>query len=272
MFIGKEFTNFVKFMIPKSGLFDHTPFEKFMSDNLHVKTFEELSIPLFVVASDLDHGRSVVFAKGDLPRAILASCCVPVVFNPVVIEGVHYVDGGIFRNFPVTPIRHLCETVIGINVSPLMSPEYKQNILQIAQRAYHFMFKANTFDDKRKCDILVEMEEAQQFSTFDLVNIDKIFQLGYNDMVSALEEKYGMKRVKEPQPINLAYKSNELQKEIEYGERCAVEDVNKKARRNSSRKGEISEARPGKFTEVSGKFSDVKEKVRSSSIVKKFIN
>ncbi|MGL4292478.1 MAG: patatin-like phospholipase family protein [Bacteroidales bacterium] len=195
MFHGKEFTNFVKFLLPKAGFFDHSPFQDFLLQNLHVKTFEELNIPLHIIASDLDHGKSVVFEQGELAPCILASCSVPVIFNPVEINGVHYVDGGIFRNFPVVPIRDLCEKVIGINVSPIITEDYKQNMIQIAQRSYRFMFRSNTFEDKGLCDILVEVQEALHYSTFDLENISQIFKLGYQDTVRILETEYGMKRI-----------------------------------------------------------------------------
>ncbi|MEG1587155.1 MAG: patatin-like phospholipase family protein [Bacteroidales bacterium] len=203
MFMGKEFSNFVKFLIPKAGFFDHSPFMDFLMEYLHVKTFEELQIPLHIVASDLDHGQSKVFTTGELARCVLASCSVPVIFNPVEIDGVHYVDGGIFRNFPVVPIRDLCEKVIGINVSPLISDEYKQNMIHIAQRSYHFMFKANTFEDKALCDMLVEVEEAHQYGAFDLENITQIFRLGYEDTVRTLEETYGLTRVIPPHLLDM---------------------------------------------------------------------
>lgn len=208
MFMGKEFTNFVKIMIPKAGFFDHSPFEEFLLQYLHVKHFEELKIPLYVVASDLDHGKSVVFSEGELGKCLLASCSVPVIFNPVEIDGIHYVDGGIFRNFPVVPIRDLCEEVIGINVSPLISSDYKQNMISIAQRSYHFMFKANMFEDKALCDILVEVEEAQQYSTFDLENIHQIFKIGYQDTVRVLETKYNLKRILPPAKFDFPVKKS----------------------------------------------------------------
>lgn len=218
-FMGKEFSNFVKFLVPKAGFFDHSPFEAFLMQYLKAKRFDELQIPLYVVASDLDHGKSVVFKEGELGKCILASCCVPVIFNPVEIDGVHYVDGGIFRNFPVTPIRDICEEVIGINVSPLISADYKQNILSIAQRSYHFMFKSNMLEDKKLCDILVEVEEAQQYSTFDLENIHQIFKLGYEDTVHTLETQYGLKRVLSPSnlyfPVKKPKKKNGWKKRLE---------------------------------------------------------
>ena len=199
MFMGKEFTNFVKFLIPKSGFFDHSPFGEFISENLHVSTFEELQIPMHVVASDLDNGVSKVFSSGNLRESIMASCSLPVIFNPVVIGGIHYVDGGIFRNFPVTPIRDLCDQVIGINVSPLISDEYKQSIISIAMRAYHFMFRANALEDEALCDYMVEVKDTSQYSTFDLDNINDIFLHGYHSTVAVLENTYGLKRLLESQ-------------------------------------------------------------------------
>ncbi len=204
MFMGKEFSNFVKMLIPKSGFFDHSPFMEFLNQYLQVQSFEDLNIPLYIIASDLDNGKSVVFNSGELAPSILASCCLPVIFNPVEINGVNYVDGGIFRNFPVVPIRDICEEVIGINVSPIIGETYKKNMVSIALRAYNFMFRANTFEDKRLCDYLIEVEEARQYSTFDLENIDKIVSIGYEDTVKILENKYKLKRVKEHTPFDLA--------------------------------------------------------------------
>ncbi len=197
MFFGKEFAHFVKVLLPKSGLFDHAPFKTFLEENLKVKRLEDLPIPMYVVASDLDHGVSKVFTEGDLAPCILASCALPVIFNPVVIDGVHYVDGGIFQNFPVSPIKNLCEKVIGINVSPIVSDDYKHNIVKIAMRSYHFMFRANAVEDCELCDYLVQVRDSEQYSTFDLDNINMIFMNGYNSTVEALEKHYGLQRVKE---------------------------------------------------------------------------
>jgi len=59
LFKAKDFNNFVEFNIPKSGLFGISGFSKFLKENIKYKTFEELPIPIFVVATDLDNGRSV---------------------------------------------------------------------------------------------------------------------------------------------------------------------------------------------------------------------
>lgn len=180
LFTGREFSEFAQLQMPKSGLFDSTRFRLFLKKHLRAKTFEELKIPLIVVATDLDNGESHLFTSGSIVDAVTASCSIPIIFNPVVIDGIHYVDGGLFRNFPVSVIRNECEFVIGVNVSPLVSQKYKQTIFHIAERSYHYMFRANTMEDRTLCDVLIEAEEFGQYKTFDLENVNHISQIGYN--------------------------------------------------------------------------------------------
>ena len=64
-------------------------------------TFEDLRLPLRVVATDLDAGRLVAFSSGPLAPALLASTAIPGLFPPVKIDGRDYSDGGIVDNVPV---------------------------------------------------------------------------------------------------------------------------------------------------------------------------
>ena len=97
-----------------------------------------------------------MFSSGELIDPVIASCSVPVLFTPKKINNAHYVDGGVLKNFPVSTIRDECERVIGINASPMVADDYKLSILSVAQRSYHFMFKANILYDKEMCDLLIE--------------------------------------------------------------------------------------------------------------------
>lgn len=187
LFSGREFSEFAQLQLPKSGLFDSKRFRHFLRRHLRAKTFEELKIPLIVMATDLDNGESHEFRSGPIVEAVTASCSIPIIFSPVVIDGVHYVDGGLFHNFPVSIIRESCERVIGVNVSPLVSQKYKQTIFHIAERSYHYMFRANTMEDREMCDVLIETEEFGMYKTFDLENVDQISQIGYSAAVRAFE-------------------------------------------------------------------------------------
>lgn len=188
MFIGREFSEFAQLQIPKSGLFNYDRFQDFLKRHLRTKRIEDLPIPTVIVATDLDRGCSHEFRSGPIVEAVTASCCMPIVFSPVFIDGVHYVDGGLFRNFPVSTIRDECEYVIGVNVSPLIPQRYKQTLLHIAQRTYHYVFKANAIEDRELCDILIEAKEVGLYKTFDLENINLISEIGYEAAVEAFQK------------------------------------------------------------------------------------
>ena len=64
-------------------------------------TFEQLRLPLSVVATDYNSGRRAVFRSGDLTPALLASTAIPGVFPSVVIDGRQHMDGGVVDNTPL---------------------------------------------------------------------------------------------------------------------------------------------------------------------------
>jgi NTE family protein len=68
---------------------------------LPVHRFQDLKIPLAIVATDFETGKSVVLDKGDLIEAILASTAVPGLFPPIAREGRTLVDGAVSNNVPL---------------------------------------------------------------------------------------------------------------------------------------------------------------------------
>ena len=195
LFEDISFRKMTKIQIPDGGFFRIDAFQRFLSKKLRAKTFEDLKIPLRIVATDLDKGRSVTFTSGKLIEPVIASCSVPVLFSPKVIDGIRYIDGGVFKNFPVSTIREDCEKVIGINASPLVADEYKPTILNVAARSYHFMFKANILADKELCDLLIEPVDMGNYETFDVDKGREIFELGYRTTKQLLVNKLDTKVV-----------------------------------------------------------------------------
>ncbi|NLO72276.1 MAG: patatin-like phospholipase family protein [Porphyromonadaceae bacterium] len=175
-----EFRKMTKLQRPSGGFFTTKPFERFLGSKLRAKTFEELQIPIRIVATNLDTGQIEIFTKGNLLEAAMASSTVPVLFNPKIINGNHYVDGGVLKNFPVSTIRDDCEKVIGINASPMTTAEYKKSVMGIAMRTYHFMFKSNILNDKALCDVLIEPVDVGNYEMFETDKSREIFDLGYN--------------------------------------------------------------------------------------------
>lgn len=187
MFMEHEVRDFISFTLPKEAFLKYSGFRKFLEKTLPAKSFEELKIPFCAVATDFDNGLCKVFNEGELVPRVMASCTIPIVFKPIMIDGVRYVDGGLFKNFPVSPIRDLCRKVIGVNVSPKLVEEYDDNILHVAVRSYQFMFKQNAVEDSKLCDLLLEVDSIDEYNTFELKSAGKIYDQGYRQMVELLE-------------------------------------------------------------------------------------
>ncbi len=188
LFEDISFRKMTQIQIPDGGIFSIKAFERFMGRTLRAKRFEELSIPTYIIATDFDKGQSVEFSEGVIIHPLVASCSVPVLFVPKKIKGVHYVDGGVLKNFPVSTIRPHCEYLIGINASPLVADEYKLSLMNVAQRTYHFMFKANILYDKQLCDLLIEPVDMANYDMFDIQKGREIFELGYQSAKKTLLE------------------------------------------------------------------------------------
>lgn len=192
LFMQHEAHDFLGFTFPKEAFLRYDGFVKFLEKHLRVKKIEDLHVPLHIVATDFDHGACTVFTEGDLVPRVMASCTLPIVFRPLFVDGIHYVDGGLFKNFPVSPIRPLCERIIGINVSPHLVDKYEDNMLYIAAKSYQYIFKANAVYDRALCDLLLETDAVSRYKTFELKRAREIYDIGYEQMCHLLEKNREM--------------------------------------------------------------------------------
>lgn len=96
--------------------------EEFLDETIPADSFEELKIPLKVVATDFWRRQEIVFESGKLIPAIRASMSIPAVFEPMKIEDRILVDGGVTNPVPYDLIRKECELLIAIDVSGTRTP------------------------------------------------------------------------------------------------------------------------------------------------------
>jgi NTE family protein len=84
-----------------SHLFESTGLSALIDRATVARSFGDLSVPLRVVATDLDTGEEVVLAHGPLQPALLASAALPGVFPVVEHDGRRLVDGGVVNTVPL---------------------------------------------------------------------------------------------------------------------------------------------------------------------------
>ncbi len=161
-------------------------FEKFFPED----SFEALAKQLFVVATDLEKAKSKVFDSGELIRTVLASSAFPMMFSPVTIDDVLYADGGIMNNFPIEPLQDKCDKIIGVYVNPLNSIDKEElsSSLAIAERSYHLSIGSASVQKFDQIDLVICPSELAKFDTFNVKQIKKIYQIGYDAAKKQREE------------------------------------------------------------------------------------
>lgn len=178
-----------KYALNKPGFINT---EKFYSNfKAYIKNddFSFLKKKLFVTSTNILNGDLVVFDKGELIKPILASAAIPGIFSPVKIKDSYYIDGGALNNFPVELLKKNCDKIIGVYVNgfdtiSINDLKHSHNVLERA-------FKLKSVKEDRKkfndCDLVISPKELNKYGAFDKKHLNKIFEIGYDATINALE-------------------------------------------------------------------------------------
>lgn len=143
--------------------------------------FSQLKIPFKTVATDMLSGEAVILEKGDLAEAIRASMSIPGIFQPFIIDGKYYMDGGLRYNLPINVAKDLgYDIIIAIDVSQQVRSDPNSydsnpavailNTITIAQTAItNAMYPDAT---------IVIKPDMSSFSTFDFNKNKEIYEEG----------------------------------------------------------------------------------------------
>lgn len=189
IFINKSMYKFLEFIVPNKGLVRMTGLYKMLLESLHAKYFEDLKIPLFVTVTNLNEARSEYFSKGELAKYVIASCTVPILFQPKVIDDVTYIDGGVLNNLPIEPIEDDCEMLIGVNVNPIIHENKFDGMMNVADRAVNMALNKLNAHKIPKFEIYIEPVELHKFAMMDAAKGNKMFEIGYKETKKVLKEK-----------------------------------------------------------------------------------
>ena len=160
-----------------------------LKKHIQVNTFEELKKPLFVSTTDIKKGKAKVFSEGELYKPLMASCSIPVLFDPVKIKRKQYVDGGITDNLPVKPIKKICDKVVGLHCNPISKNYEVSSWKDLMERSFLITITKNSYRNKGKCDVFIEPPEVGNFKVFDFKKAKDLYQVGYDYTKRMIQEK-----------------------------------------------------------------------------------
>jgi len=180
IFLKTKLYKFLRPAFKNPGLLSLDLTRTLFLEHLPHDSFEGLKIPLVIAATDFSEGKLRYFSSGKLIDVVLASCSIPGVFKPVILEGKMFVDGGVLDNFPIEPIRSDCDFIIGSSCNHLPVVSTISNFRKLFARAAIMSINS---DMERKCqflDVLIEPEGMGATSLFDVKKTEEIYWLSYN--------------------------------------------------------------------------------------------
>ncbi|QMU28810.1 patatin-like phospholipase family protein [Adhaeribacter radiodurans] len=177
----------------KRGLIRLDNLEKEFVKYLGNKTFEDLSLPFYICATDLRQGTTIYFSSGELIKPLLASNTVPVLSPPVEYQNYLLVDGGLLNNLPVECLVNITDFRIASHVNPMNSEAELKTFRSILERTCHLAVN-NTVEPRLSfCNLVIEPPLLKYFSLTDLKNARKMFEAGYEHTLSLSDKLLALK-------------------------------------------------------------------------------
>ncbi|HNR41285.1 MAG TPA: patatin-like phospholipase family protein [Bacteroidales bacterium] len=180
--------HYIRPTIPREGLLQISGIERILRENLRAKRFEELKLPLYVTVTDLNNGKAEYFSRGELIEPVIASASIPVLFKPVIINDIHYVDGGVLDNMPIRPLENRCSRIIGSFVNPVGYEETVVSLTQIAERVFMLNMSKEVLEKKERFDLFIAPQELKNYKILDPEKAVEVFDLGYTATIEKLRD------------------------------------------------------------------------------------
>lgn len=179
----------ISIRLSRLGFISSQRIEDFVKDVVGDITFEDLKIPCYVVATDLETGKKRIFDSGPVARAVRASCSIPQIFLPVEIDGNYYVDGGFSEYLPVGTLHEIDHMfVIAVHLAQERGIYRRpRNYLQLAIHIMGLVAKTNYIISREKADILIH-PQMDPFSPFDFDTSEKLVEIGYETAKALIPE------------------------------------------------------------------------------------
>jgi NTE family protein len=178
---SRKFHRLINWHMPFSGLIDMDKVLEIMTEMIYPDDFSSLKMPFYCAVTNLNSGMMEIKSEGKLFQWVLASASIPVVFEPQVIDGQTYVDGGLLNNLPAEAIRDKCQILIGVHVNHNGPEKDMKGLMTIAERCFRLGIAQNVEDSRKICDFMIEPPGTREFSTFNFNKAEEIYQIGFNE-------------------------------------------------------------------------------------------
>ncbi|MFO1058213.1 MAG: patatin-like phospholipase family protein [Dongiaceae bacterium] len=142
--------------------FNYNPLRRVLEEVVDFGKLRRKSCPLklFLSATNVRTGKVKVFDNESVTAdAVLASGCLPFLFQAVEIEGEAYWDGGYMGNPAIFPLIYNCDStdVVIVHINPLERPELPRTATEIMNRINEISFNSSLMREMRAIEFVTRM-------------------------------------------------------------------------------------------------------------------
>jgi NTE family protein len=139
------------------------PLRHILADHVDHVRLAKAPIKLFVTATNVRTGQGRVFRNEEItPDVLLASACLPYMFQAIEIDGEAYWDGGFVGNPTITPLVRECTSndTILVQINPVVRQRVPRSAREIANRVNEVAFNATLLKELRMIALLREVADV----------------------------------------------------------------------------------------------------------------
>jgi NTE family protein len=140
----------------------HNPLTAILEVSIDFKRLVGSPIKLFVTATNVRTGRGRIFRNAELtPEVLLASACLPTMFQAIEIDGEPYWDGGFAGNPTITPLvrESNAQDTILVQINPRERPGTPRSAPEILNRLNEVSFNATLMKELRMIALMRQMAD-----------------------------------------------------------------------------------------------------------------
>ena len=171
------------------------PLRDILTEIVDFDRLTRATIKLFVTATNVRTGRGRVFRNSEItPDVLLASACLPTMFQAIEIEGESYWDGGYSGNPTITPLVRECTSkdTILVQINPVERPALPRSARDILNRLNEVSFNAVLLKELRMIALLrhvTQPENCESARWADMrihrITSEMMVELGYSSKLNA---------------------------------------------------------------------------------------
>lgn len=153
--LGK--TDLVDLTLSTSGFIKGEKLQNYINRKVGGRQIQQFPIKFAAVATDFETGKAVVFNQGNAGQAVRASAAIPNVFQPVIISGHKYVDGGLSQPVPVSSARRQgANFVIAVDISARPSKNVGQGFFSYLDQTLNVMSVSALQNELGQADVVIK--------------------------------------------------------------------------------------------------------------------